>query len=47
MQLGCNYIGDEGVKAISIALISNARDSGLVWLALGGNQITDRCATGY
>ena len=42
--MGCNYIGDEGVKAISIALISNARDSALLWLAIGGNQITDRSA---
>ena len=44
VQLGCNHIGDEGVKALAIALISNARDSGLVWLALGGNDITDRGA---
>ena len=43
-QLGCNHVGDEGVKAIAIALLSNAQRSKLVWLALGGNQITDRGA---
>jgi hypothetical protein len=32
------------VKAISLALISNAQSSGLVWLALGGNGITDKGA---
>ena len=37
-------MGDEGVKAIAIALLSNAQSSQLVWLALGGNQITDRGA---
>ena len=30
------------MKAIAIALLSNAQRSQLVWLALGGNQITDR-----
>ena len=35
-------MGDEGVKALAIALLSNAQRSQLVWLALGGNQITDR-----
>lgn len=44
LQLGCNHIGDEGVKAIAIALISNAQGSALVWLALGGNKITDKGA---
>lgn len=44
LQLGCNHVGDEGVKAIAIALLSNAQESQLVWLALGGNQITDRGA---
>ncbi len=43
-QLGCNHIGDEGVKAIALALISNAQSSGLIWLALGGNGITDKGA---
>ena len=32
------------MKAIAIALLSNAQRSQLVWLALGGNQITDRGA---
>ena len=32
------------MKAIAIALLSNAQKSKLVWLALGGNQITDRGA---
>ena len=32
------------MKAIAIALLSNAQESQLVWLALGGNQITDRGA---
>lgn len=41
-QLGCNHIGDEGVKAIAIALLSNGRQSRLVWLALGGNKVTDK-----
>ena len=44
LQLGCNHVGDEGVKAVAIALLSNAQESQLVWLALGGNQITDRGA---
>ena len=44
VQLGCNCIGDEGVKALSIALISSCWDSKLAWLALGGNQITDKGA---
>lgn len=44
LQLGCNHIGDEGAKAISLALISNAQSSGLIWLALGGNSITDKGA---
>ncbi len=41
-QLGCNHIGDEGVKAIALALLSNAQASNLTWLALGGNGITDK-----
>ena len=32
------------MKAIAIALLSNAQKSKLVWLALGGNQVTDRGA---
>ena len=32
------------MKAISLALISNAQSSKLVWLALGGNGITDKGA---
>ena len=44
LQLGCNHIGDEGVKALALALLSNAHDSSLVWLGLGGNEITDRGA---
>ena len=43
-QLGCNHISDEGVKAFALALLSNAQESGLVWLGLGGNEITDRGA---
>lgn len=43
-QLGCNHIGDEGVKALALALLSNAHGSQLVWLGLGGNEITDRGA---
>lgn len=43
-QLGCNHIGDEGVKALALALLSNAQESQLVWLGLGGNEITDRGA---
>ena len=43
-QLGCNHVGDEGVKALALALLSNAHDSHLVWLGLGGNEITDRGA---
>ena len=43
-QLGCNHIGDEGVKALALALLSNAHESQLVWLGLGGNEITDRGA---
>lgn len=43
-QLGCNHIGDEGVKAVALALISNAQSSGLIWLALGGNGLTDKGA---
>ncbi len=42
MQLGCNHIGDEGAKALALALLSNGQASSLVWLALGGNSITDR-----
>ena len=44
LQLGCNHIGDEGVKALALALLSNAHESSLVWLGLGGNEITDRGA---
>jgi hypothetical protein len=44
LQLGCNHIGDEGVKALALALLSNAHESALVWLGLGGNEITDRGA---
>ena len=44
LQLGCNHIGDEGAKALALALLSNAHDSSLVWLGLGGNEITDRGA---
>lgn len=44
MQLGCNHIGDEGVKALALALLSNAHESKLMWLGLGGNEITDRGA---
>ncbi len=29
---------------MAIALLSNAQDSALVWLALGGNEITDKGA---
>ncbi len=32
------------MKAISLALISNAQSSKLIWLALGGNGITDKGA---
>ena len=30
------------MKALAIALLSNARQSSLTWLGLGGNEITDR-----
>ena len=32
------------MKALALALLSNAHESGLVWLGLGGNEITDRGA---
>jgi hypothetical protein len=32
------------VKALALALLSNAHESALVWLGLGGNEITDRGA---
>lgn len=32
------------MKALALALLSNAHESSLVWLGLGGNEITDRGA---
>ena len=43
-QLGCNYIGDEGVSLITDALTTNIEGSALVWLGLGNNHIGDKGA---
>lgn len=44
IQLGCNSIGDQGVQALTEALVDNIANCKITWLALGNNKITDKGA---